>query len=488
MIPNVTSGGRMAGLMNYLVGPGRANEHENQRLIAGDDRVTFSYAPGTELSKYEAFDIAEILDAPRKAFGTEVTKPVYAKDEDSGAFLADENGKKIRVGSKDSHVWHCSLSLAESEGSVSDAQWKNIAESFMQKMGFVDLDGAKSSRWAAVHHGASKNGNDHIHLVVQMVREDGTKASTHNDFHRAQLACRELEAEYALQSLESSATQQQGLSGEKPAERERATRESYAVSDRMELSRRMRSALATSTTAHEFVRQLPQMGVQVAPRFAKDSTSKVTGYKVSLGTKTGEDQAVWYAPSKLDRSLSWPSIKARFDGAGVAEAEQFLAGRHSSARLQRASGYRAFDLAQSTTSKLNAGQLGPDTLANVYARLSLELEGNKPGSLAVLSTHMARAGQNMGNRTYAARLASRFSSRSAEQGWMAVLRQANRLSQTMLRGRMATERPRLTQAAQEVVAMAEKIVRDAENRTSVHAAAPVGQRMTKKDRDQCLGR
>ena len=488
MIPNVTRGGRMAGLMNYLVGPGRANEHENQRLIAGDDRVTFAYAPGAELSKYDAFEIAEMLDAPRKLHGTEVTKPVYAKDEESGAFLKDENGKKIRTGSKDAHVWHCSLSLAESEGKVSDAQWKSIAESFVEKMGFVDPDGAKSSRWVAVHHGASKNGNDHIHLVVQMVREDGTKASTHNDFHRAQMACRELENEFSLQSLESSVTQQQGLSGEKPAERARAERENYAVSDRIELSRRMRAALSSSSTADEFMRQLPQMGVQVAPHFAKGSTTRVTGYKVSLGTKTGEDQAVWYAPSKLDRSLGWPSIKARFNGDGVNEAEQFLASRHSSARLQRASGYRAFDLAQSTSRKLDAGRLGPDTLSNIYARLSLELEGNRPGSLARLSTHMARAGQGMGNRVYAARLSTRFAARNAEQGWMAVLRQANRLSRVMMQGRMASERPQLAQAAQQVVAMAEKIVRDAEQRLPAHAVAQPGARMTKKDRDHGLGR
>ncbi|MFK0085430.1 relaxase/mobilization nuclease domain-containing protein [Glutamicibacter sp. NPDC090743] len=478
----------MAGLMNYLVGPGRSNEHENQRMIAGDDRVTFAYAPGTELSKYDAFEIAEMLDAPRKLHGTEVAKPVYAKDEESGGFLTDEDGKKIKVDSTPAHVWHCSLSLAESEGKISDAQWKNIAESFVEKMGFVDPDGAKSSRWVAVHHGASKNGNDHIHLVVQMVREDGTKASTHNDFHRAQVACRELENEYGLQSLESSVTQQQGLSGEKPAERARAERESYAVSDRVELSRRMRAALSSSASADEFVRQLPQMGVQVAPHFAKDSNARVTGYKVSLGTKTGEDQAVWYAPSKLDRSLGWPSIKARFNGAGVHEAEQFLASQHSSARLQRSSGYQAFDLAQSTSRKLDAGQLGPDTLANVYARLSLELEGNRPGSLARLCHHMARAGQGAGNRAYAARLSARFASRSSEQGWMAVLRQANRLSHTMLRGRMATERPQLTRAAQEVVAMAEKIVRDAERREPMHTVASPGARMTKKDRDHGLGR
>jgi len=71
---------------------------------------------------------------------------------------------------------------------------------------------------------------------------------------------------------------------------------------------------------------------------------------------------------------------------------------------------------------------------------------------------------------------------------MAVLRQANRLSRVMMQGRMAAERPQLTQAAQQVVAMAEKICREAEQRVPVHTVAQPGARMTKKDRDHGLGR
>jgi hypothetical protein len=87
-------------------------------------------------------------------------------------------------------------------------------------MGFGDAGGTKAlTRWVAVRHGVSSNGNDHVHVVVNLVREDGTKASIHNDHGRAQKACRELEVEHGLQRLES-AERGRASRGYDPAERE----------------------------------------------------------------------------------------------------------------------------------------------------------------------------------------------------------------------------------------------------------------------------
>ncbi|GAA0207336.1 relaxase/mobilization nuclease domain-containing protein [Glutamicibacter creatinolyticus] len=457
MIPNVTRGGRMAGLMNYLVGPGRANEHENQRLIAGDDRVTFAYAPGTVLSKYDAFEIAELLDAPRKIHGTEVSKPVYAKDEDTGLFLTDENGKKIRVGSKDAQVWHCSLAVDAGHGTVPDEQWEKIAHAFVEKMGFVDPDGAKSSRWAAVHHGASKNGNDHIHLVVSMVREDGTKANTHNDFHRAQVACRELEVEYGLPRLESQ-EYGQGLAGEKPAERARAERNNMAVSEKFELQRRLRAALASANSAEEYLRHAQDHGVHIAPSFQKGSNTEVRGYRVSMGHGKADGKAIWYAPSKIDRTLGWPDINQRFGAAGKPAADAYLVSLHSSnnpALKPRTKGH-ALSVAQ--LERMMSHKTGPDTLANIYARLSLQFERNKPGALHELSMSYARATQGIGNARYAARLNQRFAAGNG-RGWVAVAKQAGRLGRLMLENNLRQDRPRFTAGVDRLINDAEKIVR-----------------------------
>ncbi|OFT92930.1 hypothetical protein HMPREF3092_06470 [Brevibacterium sp. HMSC24B04] len=39
MMPNVVRGDRMAGLLTYLTGPGRANEHTEPHLVAGDEAM-----------------------------------------------------------------------------------------------------------------------------------------------------------------------------------------------------------------------------------------------------------------------------------------------------------------------------------------------------------------------------------------------------------------------------------------------------------------
>lgn len=76
-----------------------------------------------------------------------------------------------------------------SRGMQTDEQWCEVARVFVAAMGFDDNDGARAPcQWVEVRHGVSANGNDHIHLVVNLVREDGTNASPHCDFYR--MVCR----------------------------------------------------------------------------------------------------------------------------------------------------------------------------------------------------------------------------------------------------------------------------------------------------------
>ncbi|MFC0247012.1 MULTISPECIES: relaxase/mobilization nuclease domain-containing protein [Citricoccus] len=432
MMPNVVRGGQMIGLMSYLAGPGRSNEHTTPMVISGDDRVLIEFEPGQELSVEDGQRIGAILDGPRRTHGTEVKAPVFAWDEASQ--------RKVKVAEKDGHVWHCSLSLAKGEREVSKEEWGIIAQGFVERMGFIDPDGAQSSRWVAVHHGVSKAGNDHIHIAVQLVREDGTKANIHNDYYRAQKVCGELEAEHGLAVLESRQVAR-GLSGDKPAEVARASAEGYPQAPRPELRRRMRTALATAATPSQYIERLGELNVRVAPSFAKGSTTQIRGYKVALGEA---QESVWYSPSKLDATLGWPNVLRRFEGAGRESAETLLASMHNSAKRDWSSvQVGSFDPA--SVEKLFSGKTGtgPDDLSTIYARLSMHVERGKPGAFSQLSEQYARAAQGRGNVTHAVRLGARFAAKDSARGWLAVLAQANRLSRAMTTQSLATHRPQL---------------------------------------------
>ncbi len=113
MMPNITRGGRMEGLMTYLAGGGRTNEHEDQHLVAGDPAIMTMYGDD-ELDRATALAIARDLDEPHRVFGVDVTQLKTIQDPETG------ETHKERV---DAHVWHCSLSLRAEEGQLSDEQW-----------------------------------------------------------------------------------------------------------------------------------------------------------------------------------------------------------------------------------------------------------------------------------------------------------------------------------------------------------------------------
>lgn len=336
-MPNVVRGDRMAGLMTYLTGPGRSNEHSDPHLVAGDPAM-LAWHDDAELSRDGALAIARHLDRPRTATGVEVPG---------------------------GHVWHCSLSLRAEEGALSDEQWRAVAEDFVRAMDFDDAEGTKAPcRWVAVRHGVSTNGNDHIHLVVNLVREDGTKASVHNDFKRAQTAARALEVKHGLEPLES-ATAERATRGYDPAEREaqarararakyerstpsstpgaptwatlsgadrkaRVAAEMRTDQPRYLLALRVRGCATASTDEAEFVRRMRRSGLLVRPRFADGRTDVVTGYSVAERPAAGE-RPIWYGGGHLARDLTLPRLRDGWPdtptGASEAAAEWSAAKR-----------------------------------------------------------------------------------------------------------------------------------------------------------------
>ncbi|WP_239078660.1 relaxase/mobilization nuclease domain-containing protein [Cellulomonas marina] len=261
------------------------------------------------------------------------------------------------------HVWHCSLSLAASEGQLSNEKWRQIAEDFTAAMGFDDHDGTKAPvRWVAVRHGLSKNGNDHVHLAVNLVREDGTKASTHNDYVRAQHVAAELEVKHGLVITEGRA-QGRGSRGYHQAEVEAQARsrakakhqrehggsaraprwEHLDAADRarlvqaqkpveqprLTLARTVRECAVASRDEAEFVRRLRRANLIVKGRLAEGRADVVTGYIVAQRPVHGE-RPIWYAGGSLGRDLTLPRLRQEWpdtpQNANAAVAE-WTAGR-----------------------------------------------------------------------------------------------------------------------------------------------------------------
>jgi hypothetical protein len=453
MMPNITRGGSMPGLIMYLRGEGRANEHERPHVVAGHEVIT-ELAGDAVLSRDAGLDLANALDLPAKIFGTEVTVPVYGFDE--------ATAERVDTGERrDAHVWHCSLSIKAEEGELTDAQWSAIATDFVREMGFIGDEGEGSCRWVAIRHGLSKAGNDHVHIAVNLVREDGTKADVHRDFARAQKIAGQLEIKHGLDVLESRQQDARTLSANKPAESARAEREGETYTQRDELRRRLRTAAANAGTERDFVAAARQARVLVRPRYAKGDRDQVVGYSAALIPAAGakDDKPVWYAPSKLDRALGLPQLRAGWSTTNADELAAVDAWKGAS-RATRIRGFEAPESVKSTPlsdvaaarvaahyesgepgaangSSFDANQAAAD-LSGVYAHASMTFEKGAPGELAAASDQFARVAQGRRGTSvplrraldvaYQARLMERGGGRDSRTGWIAVMRQMNRVA------------------------------------------------------------
>lgn len=303
MIPNIVEGGDTAGLMRYLVGPGRSNEHETPHLVAGDPMILDRFADWPILTTAQAGEIAGMLDRYMVAMRVHPTGPIRN--------FNPETGKTEIVDRGPNHVWHCSLSLPPRAGRLDDETWQKIATDFMDEMGFTEKSGKAPCRWVAVRHGVSKNGGDHIHIAANVVRGDGTKWSPWRDQVIAHRACNMLEHKYGLEVIESR-EHNRGSRCDTPTELNAAKREGRPFTTRAMLETRVRAAASSAVSEAEFVRSARELGVRIRPRFAKGRTDVVVGYSVALHTKHGDSQSRWYAGSSLARDLTLPRLRDRW--------------------------------------------------------------------------------------------------------------------------------------------------------------------------------
>lgn len=328
MITAISDGASSFGLMNYLVGPGRANEHENPHLVAGSEVIMRRWGSWDELSPAQGYEIAGFVDQFMNETGV---KPTGSRREFDMNKIDEKTGERgvrqVVKGPVPNHVWHCSLSLKPEEAAQGDEKWRMIVQDFMDEMGFTGKDGKAPCRWVAVHHGSSKNGGDHIHIMANIVREDGTKWNRYQDQVVARKVANRLEHKYGLYVIEAR-EHARGARADSTADLRAANRQGHKRTNREILEQRVRAAAVASTSELDFLIRLRELGVKARPRFAKGTQDVVTGYWVGLHPKAGQ-RTQWYGGYKLARDLSLPRLRSRWPDTPVSAQQAVNAWRQA---------------------------------------------------------------------------------------------------------------------------------------------------------------
>lgn len=276
MIPKVHDMGTdTRGLVAYLYGPGKAEEHIDPHLVAAWDRLAPD--PG-RTPKATYGDLQRLLDQPVMAL------PESARPAE--------------------HVWHLSVRAAPEDPILTDEQWADIARRMVAATGIAPEGDDAACRWAAVRHA-----DDHIHIIATVVRHDGRQARVRQDGAGSQAEARKIEVDYGLRRLNTG----DGTAAKRPtsAERHKANRQGKERTPREELRETVRRAAAGVASEQEFFDRLGAVGLLVSQRVAP--SGDLLGYKVALTDDRNEDQEpIYYSGSTLAPDLSLPRIRERW--------------------------------------------------------------------------------------------------------------------------------------------------------------------------------
>jgi len=267
-------------LLYYLFGPGRREEHTDPHIVAGWRHPVDLEPPLRPDGKRDFTKLTGLLLQPQAALGRRAcARP----------------------------VWHCSMRAAPDDRMLSDDEWAQIAHEVIDRTGLSPYGQEDEAvRWVAVRHG-----DDHIHLVAMLARQDGGKPSLSWERYKVRAACLAAEQRYGLRS--TAPADHTAAHCPTRAENEKAARLGLDEAPRITLRRQVTTAAAAAGSEDEFFTRLDHAGVLVRKRFSVTSPGQVTGYSVALPGDTAKDGGpVWYGGGKLAADLSWPKLQQRW--------------------------------------------------------------------------------------------------------------------------------------------------------------------------------
>jgi hypothetical protein len=283
VIGKVLRGRSVAGLLYYLFGPGRREEHTDPHLVAGWRHPAELEPPPRPDGHRDFRRLNGLLNQPHASLGPRG----FAQP-----------------------VWHCVVRAAPGDRMLSDAEWGRLARDIMHRTELAPHgQDDEAVRWVAVRHAP-----DHIHIVAMLARQDGTRPRHWNDFYRVREACQAAEERHGLRRTAPG----DRTAGRRPtrAEQEKARRHGRSEAPRITLRRVVSAAAAGAGSEAEFFASLREAGVLVRLRYSCRDPGQVTGYAVALAGDTARAGGpVWFGGGKLAADLSLPKLRARWRGA-----------------------------------------------------------------------------------------------------------------------------------------------------------------------------
>jgi hypothetical protein len=282
---------QVGGLIYYLFGPGRREEHADPHLIAGWRHPAELEPPLRSDGHRDFRRLTGLLQQPHAALGAR---------------------------GFDRPVWHCSVRAAPEDRMLSDDEWAQIARDVVHRTALSPSGQDDDAvRWIAVRHGA-----DHIHIVAILARQDGGRPRLSNERYRVREACRAAEEQYGLRRTAPG----DRTAAPRPtrAEQEKSRRRGRQETPRMTLKRAVSTAAAGASSEREFFARLTDAGVLVRKRLSPRYPGEITGYSVALPDDTTRDGGpVWFSGGKLAADLTLPRLRSRWPSARDTPAELF---------------------------------------------------------------------------------------------------------------------------------------------------------------------
>jgi hypothetical protein len=290
-------GERVEGLIYYLFGPGQHEEHTDPHIVAGWRHPAELEPPLRADGRRDFRRLIGLLSQPHAAMGAwGLARP----------------------------VWHCSMRSAPEDKMLSDDEWAQIACDVMHRTGLSPFGQEDDAvRWVAIRHG-----DDHIHIVAMLARQDGRHPRVRNDRYRVREACLATEHRYGLRRTAPG----DRTAAWRPAraESEKADRRGLEEAPRITLRRQVSTAAATAPTEEDFFVRLRRSGVFVRARRSTRDPDQLTGYAVALpGDTTNAGDPVWYGGGKLAADLTLPKLRRRWDAPGGSADDPFTAAERS---------------------------------------------------------------------------------------------------------------------------------------------------------------